>query len=62
MKCEECGTTLPCVNTQNHLCKECDEQYEFCYLKCKNPCRRKDEQERMLDRIKPEWRNNLVNK
>ena len=60
MKCEECGTTLPCVNVGNNLCKECDEQYTYCYTKCKNPCRNKKEQERIFDRVKPEWRDYLM--
>jgi hypothetical protein len=58
LKCEECGTSLPCVVlTKNHLCKECDEQFDYCLNKCKNPCRIKEEQECLWDKWKPEWRN-----
>ena len=56
MKCEECGTDLPCVKSNHGLCRECDEQFNYCYSKCKNPCRNKKEQERYYDRWKPEWR------
>jgi len=58
MKCEECGTNLPCVvKSKANICCECDEQFDYCYNKCKNPCRSKEEQERLWDKWKPEWRN-----
>ena len=58
MKCAECGSNLPCVaKSKVHLCKECDEQFAYCYNECKNPCCPKREQERLWDQWKPEWRN-----
>lgn len=57
MECKECGTNLPCVVLSKvHLCKECNEQFDYCYNECKNPCRTKEEQERIWDKLKPEWR------
>lgn len=56
MKCEECGVSFPCVSTSNGLCKECDEQFNYCHDKCKNPCRKKEEQERYFDKWKSDWR------
>lgn len=58
MKCKECGTDLPCVaKSKAHICCECDEQFYYCYKKCENPCRKKEEQERLWDKWKPEWRD-----
>ena len=54
MKCEECGTKLPCIQN-NGLCKECDEQFFYCYFECKNPCRSKEEQKQYYDKWKPGW-------
>lgn len=56
MKCEECGVNFSCVSISNGLCKECDEQFNYCYDKCKNPCRKKEEQERYFDKWKSDWR------
>lgn len=55
-KCKECGTVLPCVNNRG-ICKECDEQFQFCFKKCKNPCRDKEEQKNMFDKLKEGWDN-----
>ena len=53
-KCKECGTTLPCIGL-NDLCKECDEQFIYCFTKCENICRRKNEQKEFYDKWKPGW-------
>lgn len=55
MKCQECGTDLGCIGN-NGICKECDEQYQYCYNECKNPCRRKDEQEKYFTKWKSDWK------
>lgn len=57
-KCKECGAVLPCVNSER-ICKECDEQFQYCYDKCKAPCREKAEQKRMFDRVKKGWNADL---
>lgn len=44
-KCKECGSVLPCIN-KNEICKECDEQFQYCFNKCKFPCRDKEEQKK----------------
>ena len=60
MKCKECGSDLPCVASSSiGICRECDEQFDYCYNQCKTPCRTKDEQERLWDKWKPEWRDIL---
>ena len=48
-KCEECGTLLPCINKYG-FCKECDEQFLYCY-----PCRTKEEQKQKFDKWKLDW-------
>ena len=53
-KCSECGTPLPCLAT-NDLCRECDEQFIFCFTSCTIPCRGKCEQKQIFDRVKPGW-------
>lgn len=58
-KCKECGSLLPCVKSKIRICKECDEQFVYCFCKCKNPCRDKQEQKNMYDRIKPGWDDEL---
>ena len=58
MKCEECGTDLNCIDN-NDLCKECDEQYIYCYTKCKNPCRIKEEQEKYFTKWSPSWKDDI---
>lgn len=55
-KCKECGSVLLCIN-KNGLCKECDEQFQYCFNKCKFPCRDKEEQKRMFAILKPNWNN-----
>lgn len=55
-KCKECGSLLPCVGSNaNGICKECDEQFRYCYNKCKTPCRSKEEQKRMFNIINASW-------
>lgn len=56
-RCEECGTRLPCVDSCTELCRECNEELSYCYNACPNPCRTKDEQRRIFDKIKPGWNN-----
>lgn len=53
-RCKECGTALPCI-TQNGLCKECDQQFAYCYYKCKYPCRDREEQKEIFDRVNKGW-------
>lgn len=53
-KCKECGAILPCVN-ESGICKECDEQFEHCYYKCKYPCRDRAEQREMFNKLKEGW-------
>ena len=53
-KCEECGTEVPCT-WKTGICKECDEQFLYCYFKCKKPCRTKEEQKELFDKRKFGW-------
>lgn len=53
--CSECGTPLPCVDSCTDLCRECNDEFRFCYNACPNPCRSKEEQKRIFDRVKPGW-------
>lgn len=53
-KCKECGAWLPCINEQG-VCKECNEQFQYCFSKCKYPCRDKNEQKQIFGRIKEGW-------
>lgn len=55
MKCSECGFDNPCVI--NDTCKECNEQYKYCYNECKFPCRSKEEQEKYFTKWNPDWKN-----
>jgi hypothetical protein len=59
MRCKECGLENPCVNEVNDLCKECDENFIYCYTQCKYPCRTKEEQEKLFGRINPDWNVSL---
>ncbi len=55
-RCKECGALLPCVKQNTvQLCKECDDQFKYCFYKCKFPCRSKEEQKNMYDRLNPGW-------
>lgn len=54
--CEECEILLPCVGMNGiDKCKECDEQFKYCYYECENPCRTKKEQKLIFDKVKPGW-------
>ena len=56
--CSECGTMLECLDDTgeaNYLCKECNEQFIYCFTQCETPCRSKEEQKRYYDKWKPNW-------